>query len=64
MKIELKNISKRFGDKVLFNDFSTTIEHNSITCIFGPSGCGKTTLLNIIGFWKRIKEKYYLMIIK
>ena len=55
MKIELRNISKRFSEKVLFNDFSTAIEHNSITCIFGPSGCGKTTLLNIIGFLEAYK---------
>lgn len=47
--IEIKNINKSFGDRVLFNDFSTIIEDGEFIVFSGPSGCGKTTLLNIIG---------------
>lgn len=48
-EIILKNIYKRFGDKILFSDFSLEIERGDFLSIMGASGSGKTTLLNIIG---------------
>ena len=48
--IELKNINKAFGTKVLFQDFSMKIPDNSFTIIIGESGCGKTTLLDMLGY--------------
>ena len=47
--IEIKNIKKSFGDKVLFDKFSCTIEDGEFLGIKGASGSGKSTLLNIIG---------------
>lgn len=47
--IELKNIKKKFGKKILFDGLSLNIESKKLTYIYGASGCGKTTLLNIIG---------------
>ncbi|HOQ16342.1 MAG: ABC transporter ATP-binding protein [Epulopiscium sp.] len=44
----IKNLSKNFGEIVVFDDFSLDIEEGKIYCIMGPSGCGKTTLLRII----------------
>ena len=49
MSLEVINISKRYQDLLLFEDFSAGFEEGKITCILGPSGCGKTTLLNMIG---------------
>jgi len=46
--LEIKNISKKFGDSVVLNDLSIKIEKGKIFSFLGPSGCGKTTLLRII----------------
>ncbi len=46
--IELKNITKSYGDKVIFNNFNLTIEDKKTLAILGASGSGKTTLLKIM----------------
>lgn len=46
--IELQNISKSYGDRVLFRDFSYTFLKKDRIGIIGPNGCGKSTLLKII----------------
>lgn len=47
--VELNNVTKQFGKKVVFDDFSLQIEEKKIYAITGKSGCGKSTLLNMIG---------------
>ena len=42
------NLNKRYGDKVVFRDFSAGFAQGKITAIMGPSGCGKTTLLRLL----------------
>ena len=46
--VELHNISKAYGDKVLFNDFSYIFLKNDRIGFIGDNGCGKTTLMKII----------------
>ncbi len=46
--LELKNISKRYGDKVLLKDFSYSFQRADKVGIIGKNGVGKSTLLNII----------------
>ncbi|MBO5734383.1 MAG: ABC transporter ATP-binding protein [Clostridia bacterium] len=47
--IELKNISKSFGEEDILENFSVEIERHAFVTILGPSGCGKTTMLRLIG---------------
>ena len=46
--IILKNITKKYGNKSVFEGFCFTAEDKKITVVLGESGAGKTTLLNII----------------
>lgn len=46
--IRLKNVSKRFGEKVALKDISLTIEKGETVAIIGGSGSGKSTLLRLM----------------
>lgn len=46
--IELKNIKKAFGNKLLIENLSLRIPRGAIVGIIGPNGAGKTTLFNMI----------------
>ena len=46
--LELKNINKSFGEKVLLKDFSYQFQRGEKVGIIGKNGVGKSTLLNII----------------
>ncbi|MCD7771197.1 MAG: ABC transporter ATP-binding protein [Oscillospiraceae bacterium] len=48
MKIELKDICKRFGTSFAIEKLCMTIESGKFTTLLGPSGCGKTTILRMI----------------
>src|SRR2546425_11807629 len=48
MSIELKNVSKRFGETVAVNDVSFSVKEGELMALLGPSGGGKTTVLRMI----------------
>ena len=43
--IVVKNLTKKFGDNVVLDNISLTIEKGKTTVVIGPSGCGKTVLI-------------------
>jgi len=48
MSIEVRHVTKRFGDFVALDDVSVSIPTGQLTALLGPSGGGKSTLLRII----------------
>ena len=48
MKIENKNLKKKFDENIILKDISMTIEKNKSTVILGQSGCGKSVLIKTI----------------
>src|SRR5690349_8851693 len=47
--IELRQVSKRYGNNVALRALDLEIRDGEFFCLLGPSGCGKTTTLNLIG---------------
>ena len=46
--VELRGLTKRYGDLAVVDGVSLRIEHGLLVCLLGPSGCGKTTTLRLI----------------
>lgn len=51
--VEIQNISKAFGDKVLIRDFTYIFLKNDRVGIIGRNGCGKSTLMKMIAGWQQ-----------
>ncbi len=48
VKVEVKNLTKRFGDLLVLDDMSFNIRKGEFVCVVGPTGCGKSTFLNCL----------------
>ncbi len=59
--LELKNVSKSYGDKVILDHFNLSINEDEFVTFLGPSGCGKTTTLRIIGGFETMQEGTLLL---
>ena len=51
--LEVRNVSKKFGDVVAVDDVSFDVRDGEFLFLIGPSGCGKTTTLRMIGGYER-----------
>ena len=47
-KIEVKNLTKRFGELLVLNNINFNVPEGEFLAIVGPTGCGKTTFLNCL----------------
>jgi len=55
-QLELREITKRFGDVIAVNRLSLQIEKGECFSFLGPSGCGKTTTLRMIAGFEDLDE--------
>ena len=51
--IEIRKVTKRFGDFVAVRDADLSVGAGEVVCLLGPSGCGKTTTLRMIAGLER-----------
>ncbi len=56
MHVQLKNITKRFGNVIAVNQVDFEIKEGEFLVLLGPSGCGKTTALRMIAGLESIDE--------
>lgn len=56
MILELKNISKNFGDHLVLDDISFNVKPGEVVALIGPSGGGKSTILRSINFLEEIDQ--------
>jgi iron(III) transport system ATP-binding protein len=54
--VQLKNVTKRFGDVIAVNNLTMEIEKGECFSMLGPSGCGKTTTLRMVAGFEDLDE--------
>lgn len=51
--LKIKNVTKKYGNQVILENFNYEFPNSGITCVLGASGSGKTTLLNLMAGFDR-----------
>lgn len=51
--MEVKNLNKSFGSKILYKDLSFKVDEGKIFALIGPNGVGKTSLMKLILGWDK-----------
>ena len=59
--VELRNVTKRYGEHVALEDFSLGIERGEFLTLLGPSGSGKTTVLRLIAGFEQPQSGQILL---
>lgn len=60
-KLELRNVRKQFGDKVVLDDVSLQVADHHVVCLIGASGSGKSTLLRCVNLLEPIDDGAVLL---
>jgi polar amino acid transport system ATP-binding protein len=47
-KLEIDEVRKSYGDKVVLDGMTLSVDEHEVVCLIGPSGCGKSTLLRCV----------------
>lgn len=61
MFLEIKNITKEYGEKTAVDNVSFPLEEGRLLTLLGPSGCGKTTILRAIGGFLKLDQGSILL---
>ena len=59
--LQIKNVTKKFGDFVAVDDVSLDIYAGELFCLLGGSGCGKSTLLRMLAGFEELSEGQILL---
>ncbi|MGB5447113.1 MAG: polyamine ABC transporter ATP-binding protein [Psychromonas sp.] len=59
--IQIKNVTKKFGEFIAVNNVSLDIYENELFCLLGGSGSGKTTLLRMLGGFENLTSGQILI---
>lgn len=59
--LELKNITKMYGQHAAAHNVCLTITRGEFFCLLGPSGCGKTTILRMIAGFEKVSNGQILL---
>ncbi|AKD38435.1 putrescine/spermidine ABC transporter ATPase protein [Pasteurella multocida subsp. multocida OH4807] len=59
--IELRSITKSYGNKTIIENFNLTINNGEFLTILGPSGCGKTTVLRLLAGLEELDSGHIIL---